>query len=82
MKFIKRNWAINNAMPVFFIGFFLSITNDDGILNFLGFGIMVFSFYLWYLASKQDKKKQPKLIKKWSSHPLIFFLKLVPLKTI
>jgi len=22
MKFIKRNWAINNAMPVFFIGFF------------------------------------------------------------
>ena len=45
MKFIKRNWAINNAMPVFFIGFFLSITNDDGILKILGFGIMLFSFY-------------------------------------
>ena len=42
MKFIKRNWAINNAMPVFFIGFFLSITNDDGVLNYLGFGIMLF----------------------------------------
>ena len=57
MKFIKRNWAINNAMPVFFIGFFLSITNDDGILKILGFGIMFFSFYLWYLASKEEKKK-------------------------
>ena len=57
MKFIKRNWAINNAMPVFFIRFFLSITNDDGVLNYLGFGIMLFSFYLWYLASKDGKKK-------------------------
>ena len=26
-------------MPVFSIGFFLSITNDDGILKLLGFGI-------------------------------------------
>ncbi len=57
MKFIKRSWAINNAMPVFFIGFFLSITNDDGILKLFGFGIMIFSFYLWYLASKKEKKK-------------------------
>lgn len=56
MKFINRNWAINNAMPVFFIGFFLSITNDDGILKLLSFGIMIFSFYLWYLASKKEKK--------------------------
>ena len=57
MKFIKRNGAINNAMPVFFIGVFLSITNDDGILKILGFGIMLFSFYLWYLAFKEEKKK-------------------------
>ena len=56
MKFIKKNWAIKNATPVFFIGFFLSIMNDDGILKFLGFGIMLFSFYLWYLASKEEKK--------------------------
>ena len=56
MKLINRNWAINNAMLVFFIGFFLSITNDDRILKLLGFGIMIFSFYLWYLASKKEKK--------------------------
>ena len=56
MKFINRNWATNNAMPVFIIGFFAVIINDTDIASFIGFGLMLFSFYLWYLASKQEKK--------------------------
>tara|TARA_Y100001970_G_C14086218_1_gene777460 strand:+ start:1006 stop:1176 length:171 start_codon:yes stop_codon:yes gene_type:complete len=54
---IKRKWAINNAMPVFFIGFFIAISWENDITSFIGFGLMLFSFYLWYLASKQEKKK-------------------------
>ena len=54
---IKRSWAINNAMPVFFIGFFIAISWENDITSFIGSGLMLFSFYLWYLASKQEKKK-------------------------
>ena len=52
MKFIKRNWAINNAMPVFFIGFFVAY-NENDIASFIGVGLMLFSFYLMYLSKKK-----------------------------
>ena len=54
MKII-RNWAINNAFLVFFIGFLVAY-NDNDIASFIGVGLMLFSFYLMYLGSKQEKK--------------------------
>jgi len=52
---IKRNWIINNGWLVFFIGFFVAY-NDNDIASFIGVGLMLFSFYLMYLGSKQEKK--------------------------
>ena len=54
MKII-RNWAINNSFLVFFIGFLVAY-NDNDIASFIGVGLMLFSFYLMYLGSKQEKK--------------------------
>tara|TARA_B100001079_G_C16338551_1_gene482434 strand:+ start:1012 stop:1176 length:165 start_codon:yes stop_codon:yes gene_type:complete len=52
---IKKNWIINNGWLVFFIGFFVAF-NDNDIASYIGFGLMLFSFYLMYLGSKQEKK--------------------------
>ena len=48
---INKNWAINNAYPVFFIGLFVAM--GDSILGryaYIGFGIMLISFYLMYIS--------------------------------
>ena len=53
---INKNWAINNAMPVFFIGFFISLADSlIGRYIYIGWVIMLFSFYLMYL-SKEKKQ--------------------------
>tara|TARA_Y100000385_G_scaffold150335_1_gene155885 strand:- start:211 stop:375 length:165 start_codon:yes stop_codon:yes gene_type:complete len=54
MKKINKNWAINNAYPVFFIGVFVAM--GDSLLGgyaYIGFGIMLISFYLMYLSKKK-----------------------------
>ena len=54
MKKINKNWATNNAMPLFFIGFFIAILDDlFGRYSYIGFGIMLISFYLMYLSKKK-----------------------------
>lgn len=48
---INKNWAINNAYPVFFIGLFVAM--GDSLLGryaYIGFGIMLISFYLMYIS--------------------------------
>tara|TARA_B100000575_G_scaffold264816_1_gene240897 strand:+ start:7408 stop:7581 length:174 start_codon:yes stop_codon:yes gene_type:complete len=57
MKFIKRDWIIKNAMFIFFIGFFIGLSDLTALSSYLGLGIMLISFYLMYLKSKEDKKK-------------------------
>jgi len=49
------NWIINNGWLVFFIGFFVAY-NENDIASYIGVGLMLFSFYLMYLGSKQEKK--------------------------
>ena len=50
-----RNWIINNGWLVFILGFVVAY-NDNDIASFIGVGLMLFSFYLMYLGSKQEKK--------------------------
>jgi len=52
---IKRNWIINNGWLVFILGF-VAANFDNYIPSFIGVGLMLFSFYLMYLGSKQEKK--------------------------
>jgi len=50
---IRNNWG------VFFIGFFIAIGDSlfyyESIASIIGFSLMVFSFYLMNLKSKQKK---------------------------
>ena len=51
---IKKNWLINNAMPVFFIGLFISLADSlIGRYIYIGWVIMLISFYLMYLSKTQ-----------------------------
>ena len=51
---INKNWAINNAMPLFFIGFFISLADSlIGRYIYIGWVIMLFSFYLMYLSKEK-----------------------------
>ena len=48
---INKNWTINNAYSVFFIGLFVAM--GDSIIGryaYVGFAIMLISFYLMYLS--------------------------------
>ena len=53
---------IKNNMGVFFIGFFISLPgefifeNDRHLFTIIGFLLMLASFYLMYLNSKQKNK--------------------------
>ena len=52
---VNKNWAIKYAYPVFFIGLFTAMGDFlIGKFAYIGFGIMLFSFYLMYLS--RDKK--------------------------
>ena len=51
---INKNWLIKNQMPLFFIGFFISLA--DGLIGryiYIGWVIMLISFYLMYLSKTQ-----------------------------
>ena len=50
---INKNWLINNAMPVFFIGFFSLADSLIGRFIYIGWVIMLVSFYLMYLSKTQ-----------------------------
>ncbi len=51
---INKNWLINNAIPVFFIGFFISLADSlIGRYIYIGWVIMLISFYLMYLLKTQ-----------------------------
>ena len=51
---INKNWAINNAYPVFFIGLFVGMADSlIGRYSYIGYGIMLFSFYLMYFSKKK-----------------------------
>jgi hypothetical protein len=56
MNFKKqKDYLINNALSIFFIGFFISLS--DGLLGrigILGAIVMLISFYLMYLKSKKS----------------------------
>ena len=48
---INKNWAIKYAYPFFFIGLFTGMGDFlIGKYTYIGFGIMLFSFYLMYLS--------------------------------
>lgn len=65
MKKINKNWAMNNAMPLFFIGFFIAILDDlFGRYSYIGFGIMLISFYLMYLSKKKQLEFRKEFKKK------------------
>ena len=49
------NWIINNGWLVFILGC-VAANYDHYIPSFIGVGLMLFSFYLMYLGSKQEKK--------------------------
>ena len=51
----KKDYLIDNALSVFFIGMFISLS--DGLLGrigVLGSVVMLISFYLMYLKSKKS----------------------------
>lgn len=51
----QKDYLIDNALSVFFIGIFISLS--DGILGrigVLGSVVMLISFYLMYLKSKKS----------------------------
>ena len=51
----KKDYLIDNALSVFFIGMFISLS--DGLLGrigILGAVVMLISFYLMYLKSKKS----------------------------
>jgi len=51
---INKNWLINYAMHVFFIGFFISLADSlIGRFIYIGWVIMLVSFYLMYLSKTQ-----------------------------
>ena len=51
---INKKWAIKNAYPVFFIGLFVAMGDSlIGRYAYVGFVIMLFSFYLMYLSNKK-----------------------------
>lgn len=57
------DFLVKNAWPVFFIGLFSSfilehtpLTNYLGQSRDIGFGIILLSFYLFYLEKKAIKK--------------------------
>ena len=57
-----KDFLVKNAWPVFFIGLFSSFTLEHtplekylGQYSDIGFFIMLLSFYLFYLQSKQPK---------------------------
>ena len=51
---IKKNWLIKNQMPLFFIGFFISLADSlIGRYIYIGWVIMLISFYLMYLSKTQ-----------------------------
>ena len=65
MKKINKNWAMNNTMPLFFIGFFIAILDDlFGRYSYIGFGIMLISFYLMYLSKKKQLEFRKEFKKK------------------
>jgi hypothetical protein len=52
---INKNWAIKYAYPVFFIGLFTAMGDFlIGRYAYIGFGIMLFSFYLMYLSKGKE----------------------------
>ena len=50
-----KDFLVKNAWPVFFIGFFIAMADVLGQFSYIGFFIMLLSFYLFYLQSKQPK---------------------------
>jgi mannose/fructose/N-acetylgalactosamine-specific phosphotransferase system component IIC len=50
-----KDFLVKNSWAVFFIGFFVAMANVLGKYSYIGFGIMLLSFYLFYLESKQPK---------------------------
>ena len=51
---VNKNWLINNAIPVFFIGFFISLADSlIGRYIYVGWVIMLISFNLMYLSKKK-----------------------------
>ena len=61
---INKNWAIKYAYPVFFIGLFIGIGDFlIGKYKYIGFIIMLFSFYLMYLSRDNKQLVDFKLLK-------------------
>ena len=50
-----KDFLVKNSWAVFFIGFFVAMANVLGKYSYIGFCIMLLSFYLFYLESKQPK---------------------------
>ena len=50
-----KDFLVKNSWGVFFIGFFIAMADVLGQYSYIGFGIMLLSFYLFYLESKQPK---------------------------
>ena len=57
--FVRKRRVRNRTVSImycnFFIGFFVAMANVLGKYSYIGFGIMLLSFYLFYLESKQPK---------------------------
>lgn len=51
-----KDFLVKNSWGIFFIGFFIAMADVLGQYSYIGFGIMLLSFYLFCLEKKEIKK--------------------------